>query len=85
MTHALYELLAFLDEEAFLYRLDRAPPDAIVISLTLQSERLEITVSEDGDIHFLRFTGDDNVGDASAAVASLYRRLQTKINGPLTA
>jgi hypothetical protein len=78
-------LLAFLDEEAFRYRLDRAPPDAITISLSLQDERLEVTVSEDGNIHFLRFTGDDNVGDASAAVASLYRRLQRKINGPVAA
>jgi hypothetical protein len=80
MTHALYKLLAFLDDEAFFYRLDRAPPDAILISLTLENERLEITVAEEGGIHFVRFTGDDNVGDASTAVADLYKRLQAQIS-----
>jgi hypothetical protein len=79
MTHDLYKLLTFLDEEALLYRLGRAPPDAVAVSLALDGERLEITVSEDGSIQFMRFTGDDNVGDASAAVAKLYRRLRAEI------
>jgi hypothetical protein len=83
MTHALYELLAFLDDEAFAYRLDRTPPDAITITLALQDERLEVTVFEGGDIQFLRFTGDDNIGDASAAVANLYQRLQTRHKAPI--
>ena len=62
MTHELYKLLTFLDNEALLYRLDRAPPDAVTVSLALAGERLEITVPEDADVQFIRFTGDDNIG-----------------------
>jgi hypothetical protein len=80
MTHELYRLLTFLDHEALVYRLDRAPPDAVVVSLALAGERLEITVTEDAEVQFLRFTGDDDVGDASPAVARLYQRLRTEIS-----
>jgi len=76
MAHELYELLRLLDDEAFLYRLDRSMPDAVTVCLILSEERLEITVAEDGTTRFVRFTGDDNVGDASAAVARLYQTLR---------
>lgn len=80
MAHAIFKLLTLLDEEAFLYRLDRAPPDAIMISFSLGSERLEITVSDDEKMRFVRFTGDDNAQDASAIIAELYRRLRPEIS-----
>jgi len=76
MAHELYDLLRLLDDEAFLYRVDRSPPDAVTISLILSDERLEITVADDGTTHFVRFTGDDNIGDASAAVARVYQTLR---------
>ena len=79
MAHTLYTLLTYLDDEALLYHLERAPPDGVLIGLSFSGERLEIAVSEDGKIEFFRFTGDDNVGDGSTVVANLYRRLRSQI------
>jgi hypothetical protein len=76
MTHELYKVLSFLDEECLWYRLDRNPPDAIAITLTLHGERLEISVFEDGRVEFVRFRGDEHAGGDTADVARLYERLR---------
>jgi len=81
VSHNFFNLLTFLDDECLLYRLDRAPPDAITITLVLSGERLEITVFENGRIEFLHFVGSDNIGDGgSPEVARLYGRLKAQIS-----
>lgn len=75
MGHPLYKSLTFLDEEAILYRLDRGPPDGITVSVVLSDERFKVTLSDDGPTDFGRFNGDDNVGNASPAVARLHQML----------
>jgi hypothetical protein len=78
MRHELYKLLSFLDEECLWYRLDRNPPDAITITVTLAGERLEINVLENGRIEFVRFRGNDHAEGNLAVVARLYERLRPR-------
>lgn len=80
MTHAIYKLLTFLDDEALSYHLDRILPDAITVALAPAGERLEITVFDDGRIEVLSFVGTNNIGDRSPAVARLYDRLNHQIS-----
>lgn len=75
MGHPLYKSLTYLDEEAILYHLDRGTSDGITVSLALSGERFKVTLSDDGPTDFGRFNGDDNVGNASPAVARLHQML----------
>ena len=77
MGHELYDLLSFLDAECLWYRLDRNPPDAITITVTLEDERLEISVFEDSHIEFVRFRADAHIGHDTRAINRLYERLRS--------
>ncbi len=78
MTHELYRLLKLLDEEHLSYRLDRYCPDAILVTVTLVGERIEISVFEDAHIEYSRFKGDESVESDGEAISRLYEQLRTE-------
>ena len=78
MVHELYQLLRLLDEEHLSYRIDRHQPDAIMVTIWLVGERIEISVFEDAHIEYSRFTGDESLESGSKAVANLYQRLRDR-------
>jgi hypothetical protein len=65
MSHPLFELLRKIEAHfnPAAFTLSRQRDDAVMITVTLVGERLEIDVFEDGHIEYSRFTGDESVLD----------------------
>jgi hypothetical protein len=63
MSHPLFELLRKIDAHfnPAAFSLSRQRNDAVMITLSLVGERLEIEVFEDGHVEYSRFTGDESV------------------------
>jgi hypothetical protein len=67
MNHPLFELLSALERTSSHFTLQRHRPDAVLVTMTLVGERVEIDVFEDGHMEISRFKGSEEiVGDSKA-------------------
>jgi len=61
MTHAIFELLSELDAARLYYTLSRTRPEAILVSIALVGERVEVDVFDDGHMEVSRFRGSEEI------------------------
>ena len=61
MSHKLFEVLRKLEQNKVHYSLSKNRPDAVQLSCTLVSARIEIDVFEDGHVEFSHFSGNEDV------------------------
>ena len=73
MTHALFSLIQFLEEQRLWFRIDRLRPDSVMVTVTLVGERLEIDVFEDGHFEYSRFRGNEDVESAPEQLFAILR------------
>ena len=77
MTHALYKLLADLENAGIDYTLRRTRPDTVLVSLTIVGQRIEIDVFEDGHMEVARFRGSEGVVGGEEVVQQILRDCET--------
>jgi hypothetical protein len=64
VIHPLYNLLRELEAASIHYTLGRVREDAVMVTLTVVGERIEIDVFDDGHMEGSRFRGSEEiVGD----------------------
>ena len=61
MSHPLYELLEKLDNAKFYYTLSRNRHDAVLVSIVLVGERIEVDVFDYGHMEVSRYLGTEDV------------------------
>lgn len=71
MSHPLFELLSELENARIHFTLGRYRPDAVLVTLVVVGERIEIDVFEDGHMEVSRFKGHEDVLGGSELVAQL--------------
>ena len=61
MTHALFDLLSELEAAKLHFTLSHHRSDAVLVSVTLVGERVEIDVFADGHMEVSRFRGTEDI------------------------
>ncbi len=74
MTHPLFSLIRTLEEMRLWFRIEKVQPDALMITVTLVGERVEISIFEDGHLEYSRFRGDESVEDDNNQLLALLRK-----------
>lgn len=71
MSHPLYQLLRRLEDAKIHFTLARHREDAVLVTLTLVGERVEIDVFEDGHMEVSRFPGSEEIVGGAEVVERL--------------
>jgi hypothetical protein len=71
MSHPLYDLLLKLEAARIHFTLSRHRDDAILVSLTLVGERVEVDVFDDGHMEVSRFPGSEDIVGGAELVPKL--------------
>ena len=61
MNHPLYDLLSQLESARIHFTIARHREDAVLVTITLVGERVEIDVFADGHFEVSRFQGAENI------------------------
>ena len=61
MGHPLFDLLKRLEAARLYFTLSRHRSDAVLVSITVVGERIEVDVFEDGHMEVSRFKGSEAI------------------------
>jgi len=74
MSHPLYDLLRRLDETKIHYTLSRERDDAVLVTVHIVGERIEVDVFNDGHMEVSRFLGTEDVLGGKETIYDLIDR-----------
>jgi hypothetical protein len=74
MVHSLYDLLQRLDEANIHYTLSRHRGEAVLVTVSFVSERVDVDVFEDGHMEVSRFLGTEDVLGGQELIYDLIER-----------
>jgi hypothetical protein len=61
VRHPLFTLLDELDAARVPYVISRHRPDTVMVTITFVGERVEVVVSDDGQMEVSRFRGSEDI------------------------
>ena len=74
MSHSLYDLLRKLEEARIHYNLSSHRDDAVLVTVYLVGERIEVDVFSDGHMEVSRFLGTEDVLGGSELIYDMIEK-----------